>query len=64
MNQSIQQQVQQCLTEAFATEIETNEPHDVPYEVISIPNMEANNKMEYILFAFKPRRIQISNVLI
>ena len=53
--QNKQQQVQQRLIEAFATEIETNEPHDVPYEVMSLPNMETNNEMENPLFAFKAK---------
>ena len=53
--QNKQQQVQQHLIEAFATEIEMNKPHDVPYEVMSLPNMETNNEMENPLFAFKAK---------
>jgi len=53
--ENTQQQVQQRLIEAFEAEIQTNGSHNVPYEVMSVPNMESKDKMEHPLFAFSAK---------
>lgn len=49
-----QQQVQRQLLEAFAAEIESNGKHNVPYEVLGVPNVEADCwETEHPYVAFK-----------
>ena len=50
-----QRQEEQRLIEAFAMEIEMEQPCYVPYEVMQVPNTEVDDEMEHPLFAFKAK---------
>ena len=54
-NKYTQQQVQQRMLEAFAAESESNERHDVPYEIFAMPNVESEMESENPLCAFKAK---------
>jgi len=51
----MQQQVQRWWIEAFATEIESNRQHDIPYEIFTMPNVKSQEEMEHPLFASKAK---------
>jgi len=54
-DKEIQHKVQQRLSEAFATEIESNGLHKVPYKIFAMPHVESQDEMEHPLFAYKAK---------